>query len=104
MPTDILHYGFVWRPLLAAVLGGAVCGIVGVWVIMMNIPFVGVAMSHAAFAGAVCGLLLGVNPLVTAALFCVAASRLIGPVAERADIEPNVSLGIIFSLVLGLAF
>jgi manganese/iron transport system permease protein len=63
-----------------------------------------VAMSHAAFAGAATGLLLGVNPLVTAAIFCLAASLLIGPVAERADIEPNVSLGIIFSVVLGFAF
>jgi manganese/iron transport system permease protein len=92
------------RPLAAAVLGGALCGVVGVWVILMNIPFVGVAMSHAAFAGAVLGLLIGVNPLLSAALACVAASLLIGPVAERADIEPNVSLGIIFSMVLGIAF
>jgi manganese/iron transport system permease protein len=61
-------------------------------------------MSHAAFAGAVTGLLLGVSPLLTAAVFCLAASLLIGPVAEHADIEPSVSLGIIFSLVLGFAF
>jgi len=92
------------KPLVAAVLGGLVCGVVGVWVVLMNIPFVGVAMSHAAFAGAVTGLLLGVNPLLVAAVFCLAASLLIGPMAERADIEPNVSLGIIFSVVLGFAF
>jgi manganese/iron transport system permease protein len=101
MPPEL---AILWRPLVAAVLGGLVCGVVGVWVVMMNIPFVGVAMSHAAFAGAVTGLLLGVNPLLTAAVFCIAASLLIGPVAERADIEPNVSLGIIFSVVLGFAF
>jgi manganese/iron transport system permease protein len=92
------------KPLAAAVLGGLVCGVVGVWVVLMNIPFVGVAMSHAAFAGAVTGLLLGVNPLVMATVFCLAASLLIGPMAERADIEPNVALGIIFSVVLGFAF
>jgi manganese/iron transport system permease protein len=92
------------NPLAAAVLGGLVCGIVGVWVVLMNIPFVGVAMSHAAFAGAVTGLLVGINPLLTAAAFCLAASFLIGPMAERADLEPNVSLGIIFSVVLGFAF
>jgi manganese/iron transport system permease protein len=104
MPPSLSQFAFIWRPALAAVLGGAACGLVGVWVIMMNIPFVGVAMSHAAFAGAVFGLLLGINPLLTAILFCLAASLLIGPVAERADIEPNVSLGIIFSIALGLAF
>jgi manganese/iron transport system permease protein len=102
--AELLHYGFVVRPLLAAVLGGALCGLVGVWVIMMNIPFVGVALSHAAFAGAVFGLLTGVNPLLGAIAFSLLASLFIGPVAERADIEPSVSLGIIFSVVLGLAF
>jgi manganese/iron transport system permease protein len=101
MPPEL---AVLWRPVLAAILGGLVCGVVGVWVVMMNIPFVGVAMSHAAFAGAVTGLLLGVNPFLAAVVFCLAASLLIGPVAERADIEPNVSLGVIFSLVLGFAF
>lgn len=101
MPPEL---AVLWKPLVAAVLGGLVCGVVGVWVVLMNIPFVGVAMSHAAFAGAVSGLLLGVNPLLAAAAFCLAASFLIGPMAERADIEPNVSLGIIFSVVLGFAF
>jgi len=101
MPPEL---AVLTKPLAAAVLGGLVCGVVGVWVVLMNIPFVGVAMSHAAFAGAVSGLLLGINPLVTAAIFCLAASLLIGPMAERADIEPNVSLGIIFSVVLGFAF
>ncbi len=96
--------GLMLRPVLAAVLGGAVCGVVGVWVTLLNIPFVGVALSHAAFAGAVLGLLLGVNPLLTAILASLAAALFIGPVAERADVEPGVSLGIVFSLVLGLAF
>ncbi len=101
---ELASFGFILRPVLAAVLGGALCGLVGVWVIMMNIPFVGVALSHAAFAGAVFGLLVGVNPLLGAVGFSLLAALFIGPVAERADIEPSVSLGIIFSLVLGLAF
>ncbi|MFO7674699.1 MAG: metal ABC transporter permease [bacterium] len=92
-----------WQ-IAAAVLGGGACGLVGVWVVLMRIPFVGVAMSHAAFAGAVFGLLVGVNPLVAATAACVLASLLIGPLAEHSDLEPNVSVGIIFSLVLGLAF
>ena len=101
---DILGYEFVWRAVAASVLGGAACGIIGVWVILLNIPFVGVAMSHSAFAGAVFGLLLGLNPLVCALVFCVISAFLIGPVADRGDVSVNVSIGIIFSFVLGLAF
>ncbi len=92
------------KPVLATLLGGAVCGIVGVWVVLLNIPFVGVAMSHSAFAGAIFGLLVGVDPLIPALLFCVGASCLIGPIAERGDFEPGVALGVIFALMLGLAF
>jgi manganese/iron transport system permease protein len=101
---EILQYHFLQRALVASVLGGTVCGIVGVWVVMMRIPFVGVAMSHAAFAGAIFGLLLHINPLLMAFIFCFASTALIGPVADRGDIDPNISIGIIFSIVLGIAF
>lgn len=101
---EIFGYHFIQRALIASILGGAACGIVGVWVIMMRIPFVGVAMSHAAFAGAIFGLLLHINPLLMAIIFCLASTSLIGPIADRGDFDPNISIGIIFSIVLGIAF
>ena len=101
---EFLHYEFVWRALAASILGGITCGIVGVWVVLLNIPFVGVAMSHSAFAGAVFGLLFGINPLISALVSCLLSALLIGPVADRGDFSPNVSIGIIFSFVLGVAF
>lgn len=101
---EILQYHFIQRSLIASILGGAACGIVGVWVIMLRIPFVGVAMSHAAFAGAIFGLLLHINPLLMAIIFCLTSTLLIGPIADRGDFDPNISIGIIFSIVLGIAF
>jgi manganese/iron transport system permease protein len=101
---EIVQYHFIQRALIASVLGGTICGIVGVWVVMMRIPFVGVAMSHAAFAGAIFGLLLNVDPLLSALIFCFISTALIGPIADRGDIDPNISIGIIFSIVLGIAF
>lgn len=101
---EIFQYNFMQRALIASILGGGICGIVGVWVVMMRIPFVGVAMSHAAFAGAIFGLLLNIDPLLMAFLFCLGATALIGPIADRGDIDPNISIGIIFSIVLGIAF
>ncbi len=101
---EIFQYHFIQRAIVASIIGGATCGLVGVWVIMMRIPFVGVAMSHAAFAGAIFGLLLHINPLLMAIIFCLASTALIGPIADRGDFDPNISIGIIFSLVLGIAF
>ena len=101
---QILQYRFIQHAILASILGGATCGTVGVFVVLMRIPFVGVAMSHAAFAGAIFGLLTQTNPLAMAILFCLASTSLIGPLADRAEFDPNISVGIIFSVVLGLAF
>ncbi len=101
---EMLQYEFVQRAVAASIFGGITCGIIGVWVILLNIPFVGVAMSHSAFAGAVFGLLFGINPLVTALLLCFIAAFMIGPVADKGDFSPNVAIGVIFSFVLGLAF
>ncbi len=100
----MLEYEFMRYALFASLLGGAVLGVVGVWIVLMRIPFVGVAMSHAAFAGAVLGLLFHFNPLVCAMLFSVLSSFLIGPLSEKSDVEPNIAIGIIFSIVLGIAF
>ncbi len=101
---EVLQYKFIQNAIIASIFGGAGCGIIGVWIIMARIPFIGIAMSHAAFAGAIFGLLFNVNPLVMAIIFSLVSSALIGPIAERSDLDPNVSLGIIFSLLLGLAF
>lgn len=101
---EIWRYDFMQNALLASILGGASCGIVGVWVIMMRMPFIGVAMSHAAFAGVIMGLLFHLNPLVMAVIFCLISAGIIGPMADRAEFEPNISIGIVFSVVLGIAF
>jgi manganese/iron transport system permease protein len=101
---EALSYKFMQHALLAALIGGAGCGIVGVWVILLRIPFIGVAMSHAAFAGAIVGLLVGASPLLLGLLACIAAAALVGPAADRTDSDPNLSLGIIFSILVGIAF
>jgi manganese/iron transport system permease protein len=67
-------------------------------------PFIGVTMSHAAFAGAILGLLLGFNPLIGAFVASFIAAAVIGPLADRGELGPDTSVGIIFSLMLGLAF
>ena len=100
----MFQYQFMQNAILASVLGGVSCSVIGVFVVTMEIPFLGVSMSHSAFAGAILGLLLGINPFAMALLFCVLAGLLIGPIADRADFNPDMAVGIIFSVMLGLAF
>jgi len=90
--------------ILSAVLGGIACGTIGVFVVTMHMPFIGVCMSHAAFAGALLGLWLGFNPLLGALGVSFASAAVIGPLADRGELNPETSVGVVFSLMLGLAF
>jgi manganese/iron transport system permease protein len=101
---SIFSYHFMQMAILAGLLGGVTCAVVGVFVVTMHLSFIGVCIAHAAFAGALLGLWAGFNPLIGALLFSLAAATVIGPVADRGELNPDTSIGIIFSLMLGLAF
>ncbi len=90
--------------ILAGLCGGITCSIVGVFVVTMHLSFIGVCIAHAAFAGALLGVWLGFNPLVGALLFSLVSAGIIGPMADRGELNPDTSIGIVFSLMLGLAF
>ena len=90
--------------ILAAFLGGVACATIGVFIVLMGISFIGVCLSHAAFAGAILGVLLGFNPLLGAFLFSLGTAAIIGPLASRGELNLDTSIGVLFSLMLGLAF
>jgi len=104
MDFSIFQYHFMQNAILAGLFGGITCSVVGVFVVTMHLSFIGVCIAHAAFAGALLGLWLGFNPLIGALLFSLASAAIIGPVADRGELNPDTSIGIVFSLMLGLAF
>jgi manganese/iron transport system permease protein len=104
MDLSILQYQFMQNAVLAGLLGGITCAVIGVFVVTMHLSFIGVCIAHAAFAGALLGLWLGFDPLIGALLFSLSAAALIGPMADRGELNPDTSIGIVFSLMLGLAF
>lgn len=101
MPSSILI-----TTLIGASLAGIACSLIGVFVVRMKLSSVGFCMSHAAFAGSALGLVLSLNPLILAIAFSTAIALIIGPMAEKAKLHPDVILGVLFSLMLclGLTF
>jgi len=89
--------------LAGAALAGIACGLIGVFVVRMNLTSVGFTMSHAAFAGAALGLILSVNPLLMAIGFSIAVAALLGPISRRAKLSAEVIMGVAFPLSMALA-
>jgi manganese/iron transport system permease protein len=104
MGSSILQYQFMQNAILAGLCGGITCSIIGVFVVTMHLSLMGVCIAHAAFAGALMGVWLGFNPLIGALVFSLVSAGIIGPMADRGELSPDTSIGIIFSLMLGLAF
>jgi manganese/iron transport system permease protein len=104
MNIAILQYQFMQNAILAGLCGGITCSIIGIFVVTMHLSFIGVCIAHAAFAGALLGIWLGFNPLIGALAFSLASAAIIGPIADRGELNLDTSIGIIFSLMLGLAF
>jgi len=98
-----------WAPVMCAgLVAGASTGLLGSYIVGMRIPFLGICVAHAALAGAVFGALWGFTgpallvPALAAASLAAILIGIVDPQAVRMDI--NVVLGILFSLMMGLAF
>lgn len=97
------NYAFLQRGLAMAILGGGVCGAMGVFVVLWRMSLVGMSISHAAFAGALLSLMLGCPPLAGGVTASLLAAAIVGPLAERPGFSPDTAMGVIFSVVMGLA-
>jgi ABC-type Mn2+/Zn2+ transport system permease subunit len=104
--VDILQYAFMQRALLAGALIGAVCAVVGVYVVLRGLAFIGAGIAHASFGGVALGFLLGVNPVLTAVGFCLATAWGIGVVARRGQVREDTAIGVFFAstMALGILF
>ncbi|HEX8873681.1 MAG TPA: metal ABC transporter permease, partial [Nitrosospira sp.] len=59
--TEPLEYEFFRHGLLAALMVGSLCGLIGMYVVLRGMSYVGHGLSHAAFGGAVVGFTLNVD-------------------------------------------
>jgi manganese/iron transport system permease protein len=90
--------------LVAALLGGWSAGTVGVFVIGLRMPFLAVSTAHAALAGAVFADWMGFPHTVGAFVAALVAAALLGWLLRGGSFDPNVALGTLFSVTLGLTF
>jgi len=100
---DLFSYDFMQRSLLAAAMVGGLCSVVGVFVVLRGLAFVGAGTSHAAFAGVAFGYLMGWPPLGLAILFGLATVWVTGWMEEKGRMKLDVSIGILYTTTMALA-
>ena len=92
-----LEYGFMQRALVAAVLMGALCPLLGVFVVVRRLAFFGDAIAHSAFTGIALGILLGIGPSIGAITFAVLVAIGMGALQARSRVPSDTIIGVFFS-------
>jgi manganese/iron transport system permease protein len=102
---DPMRLGFMQRGLVAAILVGIVCAVMGAFVVLRGLAFIGDAVSHAAFPGLVIAFLLGIPLYIGGAIAAVATALAIGWVARRGGLRFDTAVGVLFAgmFALGIA-
>ena len=97
LPLEPLGLGFFVRALVASTLVGVVCAVVGTYVVLRGVAFIGDAIAHAGFPGVVAAYLLNVPFYLGAAVAAVATALAIGFVSKRAGLRQDTAIGVLFA-------
>ncbi|MDQ3871527.1 MAG: metal ABC transporter permease [Chloroflexota bacterium] len=95
--ADPLRYDFFVRALVASAMVGAVCVVIGTYVVLKGLAFLGDAISHATFPGVVAAYLLKGPFYVGAVVAAVGTALAIGWVARRATLRTDTAIGVLFA-------
>jgi ABC-type Mn2+/Zn2+ transport system permease subunit len=102
---DPFAFEFFRNGVMVATIAGALCGLIGVYVVLKGMSYIGHGLSHAIFGGFAASALLGINFFLGAGVWGVASALMIGGVTRRRVIRSDAAIGVITtaSFALGLA-
>jgi len=98
-------YEFFRNGLIIATLAGALCGLIGVFVVLRGMSYIGHGLSHAVFGGAALAAVLNLNYFLGAGFWGLASGLMIGRVSRKRIIGADAAIGVITtaSFAMGLA-
>ena len=100
---NILYYDFMQRALIAGLLVGIICPLIGIFLVLRRQSLIGDGLGHIAFAGVATGWLLDIYPVYTATIFTVSAALGIEELRSRRPAYVDMILAIFFYTGMAIA-
>ena len=97
-----LAYGFMQRGMLVAVLVGVACSVVGCYVVLRSMAFIGDAMAHSILPGVAVAYLLKGSLVIGGLVAAVAVALGIGFFSRRGRLKEDSAIGILFAAAFSL--
>ncbi|HEY2998639.1 MAG TPA: zinc ABC transporter permease AztB [Acidimicrobiales bacterium] len=93
---------FMQRALVAGVLAAAACAVVGTWVVLRGLTFLGEGLAHGVIPGLALAVLWGFSPVVGAFVAALVMSGAVTLVTRRARVREDTGIGLLFVGMLAL--
>jgi manganese/iron transport system permease protein len=100
--VEPLVYGFMQRGLAASVMVGVLCAVIGCYVVLRSMAFMGDALAHAILPGVAIAYLIDGSILVGALVAAVIVALLIGFFSRQGTLKEDTAIGILFAAALSL--
>lgn len=97
-----LTYAFIQRGLLAALMVGVLCSVIGCYIVLRSMAFLGDAMAHAVLPGVAVAYLLGRNLTLGALAAALVVALGVGLFSRRGTIKEDTAIGVLFAAALSL--
>ena len=91
-----LRFSFMLYALAATLIVAVVCAVIGTFVVLKGLAFIGDAIAHASFAGVATAYLFGGNIYIGAAFAAVATAAAIAFISHRTRVSSDTAIGILF--------
>ncbi len=98
----LMNYRYLQHAMVAGVLVGIICGVLGCFIVLRGISLMGEAISHAVLPGVVISYLLGITFFVGAVFTGVLTALGIGYVSQKSKLKDDSSMGILFTAAFAL--
>lgn len=95
---EALQFVFMRNALLTGLLVSVACGVIGTFVVVKRIVFVSGGIAHAAYGGIGLGYFLGVDPVLGAVVFSLAAGLGMGAVQRRTGERADTLIGVMWAI------
>ena len=100
--ADILQYNYLSNALMACVLSGITCGIIGTYIVARRMVFLCGGITHASFGGLGIAFYFGANPILGATVFAVLSALGIEWSNSRSKIRPDSAIGMVWGIGMAI--
>lgn len=100
---EIFQYDFMQRAFITGILIAVIAPCIGVVITLKRLSMIGDSLSHNSLAGVAAGLAAGINPVLGAVLFSIAAAFGIDKIRKSFPKYSEIAIAVIMATGIGLA-